>query len=268
MQIILFLLVLAGFGLCSEVKILSDNFYPAGLNIIKIETKNAYIEVKTDHKTIKFPVYDGISFFAIPYRTGKIAVLNVISEGRVIFRKFIKIKKRKYPVSKITVKERKLTNELIERIKNENRILRKKLSEYTEKKFTESSFIKPLKALSISTPFGAKRIINGKKRSVHWGVDFKAPEGTEVYASLSGRVVLARELFYTGKTVVIDHGLGLHTLYAHLSSIAVKEGQMIKGGQIIGKVGSTGRSTGPHLHFGIYLGGVRVDPYLAFRLKL
>ncbi len=268
MGIILFLLVLAGFGLCSEVKILSDNFYPAGLNVIKLKTKNAYIEVKTNHRTLKFPVHKEFSFFVIPYQTGKIAVLNVISEGRVIFRKFIKIKSREYPVSKITVKERKLTKELIERIKNKNRILRMKLSQYTEKKFTENSFIKPLKVLSISTSFGAKRIINGKKRSVHWGVDFKAPEGTKVYASLSGRVVLAKELFYTGKTVVIDHGMGLHTLYAHLSKITVKEGQDVKGGQIIGKVGSTGRSTGPHLHFGIYLGGVRVDPFLAFRLKL
>ncbi len=268
MRIILFLLVFAGYGLCGEVKILSDNFYPAGLNIIKIETKNSYIEIKTKNKTLKFPVYKKVSFFAIPYQTGRIAVLNVISDGKVIFRKFIKIKKRMYPVSKITVKERKMTKELIERIKNENKILRKKLSQYTGKKFSEKSFLKPVKILYVSTPFGAKRIINGKKRSVHWGVDFKAPEGTEVFASLSGKVVLARELFYTGKTVVIDHGMGLHTLYAHLSKITVKEGQNVKGGQVIGKVGSTGRSTGPHLHFGIYLGGIRVDPFLAFRLKL
>ncbi|MDQ7055631.1 MAG: M23 family metallopeptidase [Persephonella sp.] len=99
-------------------------------------------------------------------------------------------------------------------------------------------------------------------------MDFVASEGTPVYASLTGKVVLAQELFYTGKTVVIDHGKGLFTLYAHLSRISVKEGEMVKRGKIIGNVGSTGRSTGPHLHFGVYLVGMRIDPDLVFRLKL
>jgi len=85
--------------------------------------------------------------------------LNVVSDGKVVFRKFIKIKKREYPVSKINLKERKKTKDILQRIKSENKILREKLSEYTAKKFTEKFFIKPLKILSVSTPFGAKRMI-------------------------------------------------------------------------------------------------------------
>jgi len=157
---------------------------------------------------------------------------------------------------------------ILERIKRENRLLRKALKVYTKKLYREKYFHKPLKILKVSTPFGAKRILNGKRKYIHWGVDFRARRGTPVYASLSGKVVLARNFYLTGNTVVINHGLGIYTLYAHLDKILVKEGRFVKVGQTIGKVGSTGRSTGPHLHFGIYINDVKVDPMLAFKLKL
>lgn len=269
MRIIVLFLIVCSKALSYEIKIKSHNFYPAGLNVIKIvDWENTQLEIKCNAGSFHFPVTGKKSFFVIPYGCKNIAILNVIKEGKVIYRKFIKIREKFYPVSRITVKERKKTEKVLRRIEEEYKKLRSILTTVSPKKYREDTFLKPLKKIKISTPFGAQRIINGKKQSIHWGVDFVAPEGTPVYASLSGKVVLAQELFYTGKTVIIDHGKGLFTLYAHLSRISVKEGEMVKRGETIGNVGSTGRSTGPHLHFGVYLVGVRADPLLAWRLKL
>ena len=114
----------------------------------------------------------------------------------------------------------------------------------------------------ISTPFGFKRYINGRLRSSHRGLDIAAPEGTPVFAAAAGRVALARNLFYTGNTIILIHGNGLTTLYAHLSTINVGEGTQVERGHIIGQVGSTGRSTGDHLHWGASLNGALIDPAL------
>jgi len=262
-------ILLTGVSYSFEVKFLTENFYPAGLNLIYVENpKGVKVEVVYKNKKLTFPAVGKRVFFAIPYNPGRLVELNVLRDGKTVYRRFIRVKMKRYPVSKITVKERKLTKEIIKRIKKEAKLLRSIFSKIDRPLFKEDRFIPPLKNPVITTPFGAKRVINGKKRSVHWGVDYKAPMGTPVYASLSGRVELAKELFYTGKTVVINHGGGLFTLYAHLSKITVKEGQMVNAGQIIGKVGSTGRSTGPHLHFGMYVNSVRVDPVMALDLNL
>ena len=94
----------------------------------------------------------------------------------------------------------------------------------------------------------------------HAGIDFRAPQGAPVHASNRGRVMLARDLFFTGNTVVIDHGFGLFTLYVHLSKLAVRRGAMVDKGQQIGQVGMTGRATGPHLHFAARVADARIDP--------
>jgi len=124
---------------------------------------------------------------------------------------------------------------------------------------------KPLKNPFITSEFGEVRLINGKRRSVHRGVDFRAKEGESVYAVMSGKVRLTGDFFLTGKTVILEHGQGLYTLYAHLSKILVKEGQFVKLGEVIGKAGSTGRSTGSHLHLGVYLMGLPLDPLSLLR---
>jgi murein DD-endopeptidase MepM/ murein hydrolase activator NlpD len=108
--------------------------------------------------------------------------------------------------------------------------------------------------------FGSRSIINGQARQPHGGTDFLSPTGTPIQAPNSGRVVLARELYFTGNTVVIDHGLGMFSLLAHLSVIDVHAGDSVTGGQIVGQVGATGRVTGPHLHWGVRIGEARVDP--------
>ncbi|WP_081826554.1 M23 family metallopeptidase [Persephonella sp. KM09-Lau-8] len=265
---ILVIFISLGFFLKPKAEdIYPNTFYPGSIHILK-NTTGSYIELKTNYGTFRFPIKDKNAFFAISYKAKGVAILDVIKDGQVVYRRYLVIKDKYFRVSRIYVKKRKLTKKVLERIRKEYKLLRKIFKTYTPKKFTENHFIKPLKYLKISTPFGAKRIINDTKKSIHWGTDFKAPRGEPVFASLTGKVALARELYYTGNTVIIDHGLGLFTLYAHLSKISVKEGQIVKGGQIIGKVGSTGRSTGPHLHFGVYINDIKVDPMLALKLKL
>lgn len=127
--------------------------------------------------------------------------------------------------------------------------------------FWQEGFIEPVKG-RISGLFGGQRIMNSVKRNPHGGTDIAAPEGTPVKAAASGIVMLsAPDLFYSGNVVVIDHGHGLQTIYAHLKEYDVKKGDKVKQGDIIGKVGKTGRVTGPHLHWGASLRGTRFNPY-------
>ncbi len=129
----------------------------------------------------------------------------------------------------------------------------------TPQRLWTKSFVKPAVG-DLGSPFGLRRFFNDQARSPHSGLDIRAQAGSEVYASNSGRVVLADDLFFTGTTVVIDHGLGLYTIYAHLSRVDVKVGEDVERSQRIGRVGATGRVTGPHLHWAVKLGGARVDP--------
>ena len=120
-------------------------------------------------------------------------------------------------------------------------------------------FITPVPGASTSS-FGRRSIVNGQPGSPHRGADFRAPFGTPVLAPNAGHVVLADELYLAGRTVVLDHGLGLFSLLAHLSAISVKEGDRVERGATIGRSGATGRVTGPHLHWGVRLTGASIDP--------
>jgi murein DD-endopeptidase MepM/ murein hydrolase activator NlpD len=105
-----------------------------------------------------------------------------------------------------------------------------------------------------------RRVLNGQPRSPHAGIDFRSPRGTPVKASAPGVVAWVGDLYFTGLTVVVDHGGGLYTLYCHLDRIDCSAGQILTSHEILGRVGSTGRSTGAHLHWGVKLRGDRVDP--------
>lgn len=129
----------------------------------------------------------------------------------------------------------------------------------TPERLWEGKFRIPLNNVTTGGNFGRRRILNGQSRSPHAGVDFPAAAGTPVFAAQSGRVVVAENLYYSGNTVVIDHGYGIYTMYAHLSEIDVKSGDTVKVSDEIGKVGATGRVTGPHLHWGLIIDHARVN---------
>lgn len=111
-----------------------------------------------------------------------------------------------------------------------------------------------------NSAFGTRSVYNGQPRSAHGGADFPSPSGTPIHAPNTGKVVLAENLYYTGNTVVLDHGLGLFSLFAHLSRIDVNDGAAVEKGEVVGLVGATGRVTGPHLHWTVRAGTARVDP--------
>ena len=128
--------------------------------------------------------------------------------------------------------------------------------------FFFKDFIRPVDGITTGV-FGSQRILNGKPRRPHFGIDIAAPKGTKVLNSNSGRVLLAeKNLFFTGGTIIIEHGHGLISIYSHLDQIFVKNGKFVKKGKLIGTVGSTGRSTGPHLDFRLYCKNIPVDPDL------
>lgn len=137
--------------------------------------------------------------------------------------------------------------------------IRRALRTQTSRQQWDGNFALPTKG-RFSTPFGVKRIRNGRHVGYHRGLDIAAPTGTPIRAAADGRVVLARSLKMHGKSVVIDHGLGVTSLYIHQSAIRCKEGQSVRRGDLIGEVGMTGTATGPHLHWSIYVHGTAVSP--------
>ena len=150
--------------------------------------------------------------------------------------------------------------EQIKRANEERDQLRHIFDQVTPEKLWTGKFRVPLDGVTTGSNFGKRRILNGQPGSPHGGVDFPAITGTPVHAAQSGRVALAQELFFSGNTVVVDHGLGVYTFYGHLSAIDVKAGDTVNSGQVLGKVGATGRVTGPHLHWGLTVERARVNP--------
>jgi murein DD-endopeptidase MepM/ murein hydrolase activator NlpD len=174
----------------------------------------------------------------------------------------IKVVKKKYPTTELKVEDKyvELSKTDLARANRESKETEGIYAVVTSEVFWDEPFTVPIQGRS-GTNFGHRRIFNGEPRAPHAGADLKATTGTPVHATNAGRVVLAKNLFFTGNTVILDHGLGIYSLYAHLSRIDVKGGGMVKNGQIVGLAGATGRVTGPHLHWGMRVQGARVDPY-------
>lgn len=174
-----------------------------------------------------------------------------------------------FPVVELKVEQKFVTPDKTdaERAEAEAARLHKLFTEGEEKRLFEGRFDSPIPGAATAR-FGERRVFNGQPRAPHSGMDLKAASGRPVRASAAGRVVLADPLFYAGKTIVLDHGLGLTTQYAHLSKFLVKAGQLVKKGQVIGLVGATGRVTGPHLHWALKLKNSRLDPYSLVFLDL
>jgi len=180
----------------------------------------------------------------------------------------LEIKPRDFPKKELTVDQKYVTppKQVQERIKREAELLAVIYSLSTPEWLAAGSFVFPCEGKMFPN-FGQQRIYNRVPRSVHAGIDIAVPTGHPIKATNSGRVVLASDLYFSGKTVIIDHGLGLFSTYCHLSRILVKRGDRVRTGQVIGKAGSTGLSTGPHLHWAIKIKEARIDPLSLFELE-
>ena len=137
---------------------------------------------------------------------------------------------------------------------------------FTLQRYWSEPFEVPVRGAKDGRNFGHRRVFNGQPRAPHSGADLRAGTGTPIYAANRGRVVLAKDLFFSGNAVYIDHGYGLFTTYLHLSEIDVKVGEVVERGQQLGLAGATGRVTGPHLHWGVRLLDARVDPFSLVRI--
>lgn len=180
----------------------------------------------------------------------------------------ILVREKEFPLKKLWVKQEYVTppKDVLDRIQWESELLGMILDIYTPQWLGEGEFIIPSEGKA-NDNFGEKRIFNNEPRSPHGGVDISSPHGAPVRASNSGRVVLAKDLYFAGKTVIIDHGLGVFTQYLHFSKIIAKRGDFVKKGDVIGEIGATGRVTGPHLHWGLRISGSRVDPFSLLYLR-
>lgn len=174
---------------------------------------------------------------------------------------------KEFPVQRLTLAESQVTlsERDLARHRREQKAVRRALADPEPGRMWTGSFRRPVPG-TISTPFGFRRVLNDKPRSPHSGVDFRGAAGTPVASAGDGLVALTGDHFFAGRSVYVDHGMGIVTLYFHLAEIAVVPGEKVRVGQTLGRIGSTGRSTGPHLHWGVRLHGVNVDPLLFLAL--
>ena len=222
-------------------------------------------EVFIDKQKVKV-TSDGYFAFGLG-RDRKNDVVITVNKKKIIKKVF----KREYKIQRIDgLEEKKVTppEEVYERIKRENKWIGEARAINSDLTFFKNKFTKPLEKAIVTGVYGSQRILNGKPKWPHYGIDFAAEEGTEIKAMLDGVVTLAEpDLFYTGGTLIFDHGHGISTLYMHMKTLIVKKGQEVKQGDVIGTVGSTGRSTGAHLDVRLNWFQTRLDPATVLDIK-
>ena len=222
-------------------------------------------EVFIDKKKIKV-THDGIFVFGLG-RDRKNDVVITVNDKKIIR----KVQKKIYKIQRIDgLDEKKVTppEEVYERIKSDNKLIGVARATDSDLSFFSKKFILPVENAIITGVYGSQRILNGIPKWPHYGLDFAADEGTKIKAMLDGTATLVEsDLFYTGGTLIFDHGHGVSTLYMHMEKVLVKKGQKVKQGDIIGTVGSTGRATGAHLDVRLNWFNVRLDPATVLDIK-
>ena len=234
------------------------NFSQGNFILGKTEPNTKIIVNKTEVRVSK----DGYFVFGIDRDRKYDLVITKISSGKK--EKIIKkILKRKYKIQRIDgLPENKVTppESVYKRIKAENNRIGEARAINSELNFFKDKFIMPVEGI-ITGIYGSQRILNGKPKWPHYGIDIAAKQGTQIISSATGVVTMAEDdLYYTGGTIIMDHGHGISTIYSHLENVLVAVGDKINQGDVIGTVGSTGRSTGPHLDFRINWFQTRLDP--------
>jgi murein DD-endopeptidase MepM/ murein hydrolase activator NlpD len=273
LAVIAILAVLSLSALETEVQISHEarSLQPGEVVLIKVESTQPLEDVESEAFGRRFPffaepgnqVWRGLIGIDLRTKSGKY-VIQVRSKraGKVLAREYeLIVTDKVFPVRRLTV-ESKFVNppkESLDRIARESKQVQSIFEKITPRKLWSGTFIAPVPGPPISA-FGKRNIMNGQERSPHSGTDFKGASGTPIKAPNGGKVVLTADLYYSGNTVIIDHGFGLYSYFAHLSRFESKKGDDVKAGDIVGYVGATGRVTGSHLHWTVRLVKTRVDP--------
>lgn len=183
-------------------------------------------------------------------------------KDQVLVEYFLKVENREYKAEMLRVdpKRIKLSPKDQKRADAEQLVLNKVYSESPDYIFFKTPFTEPMNNI-VTSVYGIKRVYNKKKKGQHLGIDYRAAIGDNVPSSNAGKVVFADDLFYTGWTVIVDHGLDIFTVYGHLSKTIVKAGDLVERGQLLGLSGNTGRTSGPHLHWGVKVQGDYIDGF-------
>ena len=238
---------------------LKGEFYQGNLIVGKTESGSQIFIDKIKIKVSK----EGFFAFGLNKNRKNDVIIKVVNQNETeeIIRK---VYKKKYQIQKIDgIPQKQVTppKDVYERIKNDNKLIAKARTIDSDYIYFTNKFILPIENAIVTGVYGSQRILNGIPKSPHYGLDFAAKEGTPIKAMLDGEVTLSeKDLYYTGGTIIFDHGHGVSTLYMHLKNVNVSKGQKVKQGQIIGTVGKTGRSTGAHLDIRLNWYDVKLDP--------
>jgi murein DD-endopeptidase MepM/ murein hydrolase activator NlpD len=268
--LILLLILLPSISGASGIKVLPDAVAPGDAFMVRVFSDEPP-EGEFDNRPLLFsPTLSGsyiaLSSTRIGMKPGKYSIY--ITVGGKTFRRSVAVVKKDFPSIRLTLPAEKvfLGPETRKRVDAEYSRL-SSLWQKTTPPIWKGPFSPPIDT-PVTSGFGIIRIINKRKRSIHRGADYKGKTGDPVRSINSGVVVLTDEQFYGGKTVLVNHGSGIYSIYMHLSAFRVREGQQVKKGEVIGLVGSSGRASGPHLHLSVKIQGQSINPLSLFNLPL
>lgn len=263
----LILVLLAGLGTFSVNAFPRDSRVPGGIALIPLKEDLGSADFTFRDKTVLTTHHQGkywaIVGLPLSLKPGEYSIAGHYAEAKQLFRHYFSVTNKQYTTQEITIKNTRKVNPYAEDM---DRILAEKKRKAKAAAVVSSlnpqlDFIQPVQGVMTGS-YGRRRVFNGQPRRPHSGMDIAAPTGTEVKVAADGKVIESGDFFFSGNMIYVDHGKGLISLYAHLDEIDVTVGQSVKQGEVIGKVGATGRVTGPHLHWSIGLNGTWIDPAL------
>lgn len=237
---------------------------PGGIAIVALGSSSRTPQVSFQNKPVMVIKGQGEQWLAVVGLALNIPAgrQNILVKDGTTREVAFTVQDKKYTEQRLTIKNTRQVNPLaedLERIKLEMAMQNQAYQVFSSKHPSNIIFDKPVEG-PLSSPFGLKRFFNGEPRAPHSGLDFAVPTGTPVKAPADGKVILTGNYFFNGNTVFLDHGQGLITMYCHLSVMDVAAGDTLKRGEVLGKVGATGRVTGAHLHWNVSLNDARIDP--------
>jgi murein DD-endopeptidase MepM/ murein hydrolase activator NlpD len=240
---------------------------PGGIAVVQLPGDVAPTTLRYRDRKVLVTLQDGEQFavvgLSLGTKPGRHYLKAQTTQGKPVSIAF-RVEDKAYEEQHITIEDKRKVNpgkRDMERITREKQQITAALQQWSAQQDVVVDFVKPVEGPT-SSPFGLKRFFNEQPRNPHSGLDIAAPEGTPIRAPAPGTIIETGNYFFNGNTVFIDHGQGLVTMYCHMSDIGVEPGTKVATGDVIGKVGMTGRVTGPHLHWGVSLNDARVDPVL------